>query len=95
MVAKSGPAGLILVAKSGPPGPYLSAKNGPTLPKTVRYSLNEFVLNKTCKACPSYFSGLIAQFIQYLGYVVEAGAVYMYKYVDVIYEWHSACTVHG
>ena len=70
---KSGPAGLILVAKSGPPGPYLSAKSGLTLPKTVRYSFNEFVLNKTRKACPSIFffqrkmhvSGLIAGVIGY------------------------------
>ena len=46
VLPKSGPAGLILVAKSGPPGPYLSAKNGPTLPKTVRFSSNEFVLTK-------------------------------------------------
>ena len=44
---KSGPAGLILVAKRGLPGPYLSAKSGPTLLKTVRYSFNEFVDNKT------------------------------------------------
>ena len=83
--AKSGPAGLILVAKSGPPGPYLSAKNGPTLPKTVRFSSNEFVLNKTRKACPSNFSSLIAQLYNIWGTytVVEAGALYMYMYVSV------------
>ena len=43
----------VVLPKSGPPGPYLSAKSGPTLPKMVRYSFNEFVLNKTRKACPS------------------------------------------
>ena len=84
VLPKSDPAGLILVAKSGPPGPYLSAKSGPTLPKTVRYSLNEFVLNKTRKACPSIF-------FSYLGYIIdffEAGAMYMY--VDVIYGWNKS-----
>ena len=86
MVAKSGPAGLILVAKSGPPGPYLSAKNGPTLPKTVRFSSNEFVLNKTRKACPSNFSGLIAQLYNIWG----TYTVYIYINIKrIIHEWNE------